>query len=75
MRLATVILSEAKNLRSFLVNAKSTDLRSFASLRMTDDEAGKLERRYFELVLRVVVVTRSSEISFGLPIASTSLPV
>jgi hypothetical protein len=30
---------------------------------------------YFELVLRVVVVTRSSQTSLGLPIASTSLPV
>ena len=34
-----------------------------------------IERRYFELVLRVVVVTRSSPVSFGLPMASTSLPV
>jgi hypothetical protein len=30
---------------------------------------------YFELVLRVVVVTRSSPVSFGWPMASTSLPV
>ena len=35
----------------------------------------ELERRYFELVLRVVVEIRSSPVSFGLPIASTSLPV
>ena len=35
-----------------------------------------IERRYLELVLRVVVVEiRSSPTSFGLPIASTSLPV
>ena len=35
-----------------------------------------IERRYLELVLRVVVVEiRSSPVSFGLPIASTSLPV
>ncbi len=34
-----------------------------------------IQRPYFELVLRVVVEIRSSETSFGLPIASTSLPV
>jgi hypothetical protein len=32
-------------------------------------------RRYFELVLRVVVEMRSSLVSFGAPMASTSLPV
>jgi hypothetical protein len=32
-------------------------------------------RRYFELVLRVVVEMRSSPVSFGAPMASTSLPV
>ena len=37
--------------------------------------SGKWNLAYFELVLRVVVETRSSETSFGLPIASTSLPV
>jgi len=30
---------------------------------------------YLELVLRVVVVTRSSPVSFRSPMASTSLPV
>ena len=35
----------------------------------------ELERRYLELVLRVVVEMRSSPVSFGLPMASTSLPV
>jgi hypothetical protein len=33
------------------------------------------DRRYFELLLRVLVVTRSSPVSFGSPMASTSLPV
>jgi len=45
------------------------------SLRLPKRSPG-IERRYLELVLRVVVVEiRSSETSFGLPIASTSLPV
>jgi len=34
-----------------------------------------LKRYYFELVLRVVVEMRSSPVSFGSPMASTSLPV
>ena len=35
----------------------------------------KIQRRYFELVRRVVVEMRSSPVSFGLPMESTSLPV
>ena len=35
----------------------------------------RLNVAYLELVLRVVVEMRSSPVSFGLPIASTSLPV
>jgi hypothetical protein len=38
-------------------------------------QLGIERRRYFELVLRVVVEMRSSPVSLGAPMASTSLPV
>ena len=49
-----------------------TVIRGFLAVAKRSPE---IERRYFELVLRVVVEMRSSPVSFGLPIASTSLPV
>ena len=66
--------------------ASCSAFRCSAPLNMTfpaGQGAGRAGKRspgggtlaYFELVLRVVVETRSSETSFGLPIASTSLPV
>jgi len=51
------------------LNMTSIDSRELADVR------NRFTVVYFELVLRVVVVTRSSSVSFGLPMASTSLPV
>ena len=51
------------------------DKGAFAPLRMTNDGSSGLNVAYLELVLRVVVEMRSSPVSFGSPMASTSLPV
>lgn len=78
---ASVIAEQSEGSQVISAEREESNQRCFARLNMTKigsrelANAPSLNVVYFELVLRVVVEMRSSDTSFGLPMASTSLPV
>jgi len=65
--------SETSPIILFAVEKNGSEILRFAQDGNSNDKL--LDIHYLELVLRVVVETRSSDTSFDLPMASTSLPV